>query len=234
MRQPYRDAMAELGLASDPTLRIRFPDGREQSKSEAITPEELERFLAAMREEFPQHYALALVLARTGLRFCHASALRWEDWDETRGVLHIRRSQVRGMISPVRRKKDAPKLIPVLPELAEALREHRQRMLRLQGAGLAEGWMFPSQAGTLRTASSLNKAFKRCCERAAITARFSAHGLRYTFTDSLRFAGIDPIIRRELTGHHTERMQASYSTIRLDEHRKALTRMAGLVATENQ
>ena len=227
-----RDAMAEIGLPTDPTLRIRFPEHIEGAKSEAITPAELERFLAAMRKDSPHHYALVVVLARTGLRFCHASALRWEDWDEDRNVLHIRRSQVRGRVSPVRRKKNAPRQIPVLPAVAEILRWHRQQMLRTQAPGLAAGWMFPSEVGTLRAVSSLAKAFKRCRAKANITARFTPHGLRYTFTDTLRAAGIDPITRRELTGHRTERMQANYSTIRLDEHRDALSRMAELIPLE--
>lgn len=228
-----RDAMAELGLPSDPTLRIRFPEHIEGAKSEAITPAELERFLAAMRDDSPHHYGLVATLAFTGLRFCHASALRWEDWDEERHVLHIRRSQVCGRVSPVRKKKSAPKQIPVLPRHAEVLRWHRQQMLREQSPGLAEGWMFPSQAGTLRRVSSVAKAFKRCREKAGITVRFTPHGTRYTFTDTLRVAGIDPLVRRELTGHHTERMQARYSTIRLDEHREALGRVAELVAAKH-
>ena len=224
-----RDAMAELRLPTDPTHRIRFPEHIEGSKSEPITPAELERFLTAMRDYCPQHYPLVIVLAYTGLRFCHASALRWEDWDEDRNILHIRRSQLRGRISPIRRKKNAPRQIPVLPIIADTLRQHRQKMLRTQAPGLSAGWMFPSTTGTFRHISSLTKPFKRCRSKANITARFTPHGLRYTFTDTLRHAGIDPITRRELTGHRTERMQANYSTIRLDEYHQALSRMAEMV-----
>jgi len=227
-----RDAMAELEFMRDPTLRIRFPTLDAKPKSEAITLDELVRFLRAMREDYPQHYALVVVLAFTGLRFCHASAFKWEDWDEARSLLHVRRSHERGRVSEVKRKKDAPRLIPLLPHVTETLRWHRLRMIREQAPGLAEGWMFPSKAGTLRVPSSVAKAFAHCRDRAGITARFTVHGMRYTFTDTLRLAEIDPIVRRELTGHHTERMQANYSTIRLDEHRHALSQVAELITAK--
>ncbi|MCG8418456.1 MAG: hypothetical protein MJE77_10990 [Proteobacteria bacterium] len=113
-----------------------------------------------------------------------------------------------GRVVAVRRNKNAPRHIPVLPTVADALREHRQR-LRDTGVNVAEGWMFPTRVGTLRAVSSLAKAFKLCNRRAGITGRFSVHGLRYTFTDNLRFARVDPVVRRELTGHATARMQAN-------------------------
>jgi integrase len=62
-----------------------------------------------------QHYALVATLAYTGLRFCHSSALRWEDSDEEPGVLRVVRKHFRGQIGPVSRKKRAPKEYAVEP-----------------------------------------------------------------------------------------------------------------------
>ena len=224
-----RDAIAELRLPCDPTLRIRFPEEEEGAKSEGITPEELERFLTVMWQQFPQHYALVVMLAYTGLRFCHASAFRVEDWDEKRAVMCIRRSQVRGLVSKVRRKKNAPPMMPLLPVVTEALRWHCARMAREQVPGFAEGWLFPNRVGTLRATSSLDKAFRRCRKLAGIDAQFTPHGLRYTLTDTLRVAKVDPIVRREIIGHLTDRMQANYSTVRVEEHREALEQAAALM-----
>ncbi len=50
-----------------------------------------------------------------------STALHWEDWDETAGVMRIHRKNVRGKLGSVTRKKRAPKEYPVLPELAEIL-----------------------------------------------------------------------------------------------------------------
>ena len=66
----------------------------------------------------PQHFALVAVLAFTGLRFCHASALRWEDVDADNGVLRVVRKNIRGRVGPVSRKKRAPREYPLHPTLA--------------------------------------------------------------------------------------------------------------------
>lgn len=230
LRTMTRDAMDDLGLQRDPTLRVSFPDAPEPEEANALTPEELACFLGEMRERFPQHYALTVTLAYTGLRFCHASALQWSDWGEEAAVIRVVRKQVRGKIGPLTRKKQAPREYPVEPELAAVLREHRASMVSTQAPGLAEGWMFPSSAGTLRAPSSVDKAWKRCLEATGISRRFTVHGLRYTFTDLVRRADVDAVVRRALTGHVTEEMQRHYSTVGLDEKRAAVAGVYRLVS----
>lgn len=230
-RTMTRDAMDALNLQRDPTLRVALPeapldDGREPN---ALSPEQLAEFLTAMRTHYPQHYALVVLLAYTGLRWCHASALRWEDFDEEAGIIRVERKQVRGKVGPVSRKKRAPKEYPVEPELAEILKWHRQRLLKEQAPGLAAGWMFPSSTGTPRTPNSLDRAWVRCLKEAEIKHRFTVHGLRYTFTDLVRRANVDAVVRRALTGHVTEEMQRHYSTVGLDEKRAAIAGVIRLV-----
>ena len=118
---------------------------------------------------------------------------------------------------------------PVEPELAEILRAHRERLLQTNAKGLAEGWMFPSAEGTLRTPNSLDRAWAKCLKHAEITKRFTVHGLRYTFTDLVRRANVDAVVRRALTGHVTEQMQRHYSTVGLDEKRAAIAGVLRLV-----
>ena len=221
LRAMTRDAVEALALPRDPTVRISFPDAMPREEANAIEPAELARFLAAFREKYPQHHGLVTLLAFTGLRFCHASALRWEDWDEEASVLYVRRKHVRGKIGPVSRKKRAPAAIPVEEPLAEVLVEHRKHLKR-EPELFATGWMFPSGAGTLRTPSAFDRAWAACVQAAGIKHRFTPHGLRYTFTDLVRLAKVDAVVRRALTGHVTEEMQRKYSTVGLDEKRSAL------------
>jgi integrase len=158
-RTMTRDAMAALELQRDPTLRIAMPEEScEQDEANSLGPTQLAAFLTAMRTHYPQHYALVVLLAYTGLRFCHASALHWSDWEEARGVLRVSRKQVRGKLGSVTRKKRAPKDYPVEPELAAILKEHRMHLLKDQAPGLANGLMFPSTVGTYRTPNSLDAA----------------------------------------------------------------------------
>jgi hypothetical protein len=119
----------------------------------------------------------------------------------------------------------------VEPEGAAVLREQRRRLLVEQAPGLAEGWMFPTNVGTLRAPSSVDKALKKALVTAKIDRRFTLHGLRYTFTDLVRRANVDAVVRRALTGHVTEEMQRHYSTVGMDEKRAAVAGVIRLVPT---
>src|SRR5678810_920450 len=89
--------------------------------------------------------------------------------------------------------------------------------------------MCPSTEGTLRTPNALDRAWAKCLQQAEITKRFTVHGLRYTFTDLVRRANVDAVVRRALTGHVTEEMQRHYSTVGLDEKRAAIAGVLRLV-----
>jgi integrase len=250
LRTMSRDAMVALDLPRDPTLRVSLPEGElDRSEPNALSPDELIAFLGAMKANCPQHYALVAVLAYTGLRFCHASALRWTDWDQKTAVIRVVRKNFRGNVGPVSRKKQAPKEYPVEPELRDILLAHHamlkdEEKKRLEKDGvdvlphpsapLTNALMFPSTVGTLRTANTLDAAFATCKEAAGITKRFTVHGLRYTFTDLVRRANVDAVVRRALTGHVTEEMQRHYSTVGLDEKRAAIAGVLRLVPPSKQ
>ena len=230
-RTMTRDAMVALDLPRDPTLRVSLPEPPfDTSEPNALSAKQLAAFLAAMKRDHAQHYGLVATLAFTGLRFCHASALRWDDWDQEAGVIRVVRKSFRGKEGPVSRKKQAPAEYPVEPQLAEILRDARLYLIRKQNPGLAQGYMFPSRTGTLRTPNSLDKAFVLCRGATGIAKRFTVHGLRYTFTDLVRRANVDAVVRRALTGHVTEEMQRHYSNVGMDEKRAAIAGVIQLVA----
>ncbi|HEY4182682.1 MAG TPA: tyrosine-type recombinase/integrase [Kofleriaceae bacterium] len=229
-RTMTKDAIDTFELPRDPCVRIRFPQAELSDGSNALTPAELAAFLAEMHAAYPHHYALVMLLALTGLRFCHASALTWSDWDERNALLRIRRKQVRGVVSSLTRKKRAPGVIPVEPILATALREHRDLLAETNAPGYELGWMFPSEAGTLRTPNTMDKAWARCLAAANVRRRFTLHGLRYTFTDLIRLSNADAVVRRALTGHVTQEMQDHYSNVGTEEKRAAIAGAARLLS----
>ena len=144
-------------------------------------------------------------------------------------MLKVMRKQIRGTVGPVSRKKRAPREYPVEPALGQVLREHRAWMTAHSWPGRDSGWMFPNSIGGLRTQSSLEKAWKGCRDRVGIIKRFTVHGLRYTFTDLVREAKVDAVVRRALTGHVTESMQRHYSNVDLAEKRDAVAGVHQLV-----
>jgi integrase len=217
----FRTMALDNGWA-DPTYRISLPDAPDRGANK-LNEEQLIAFLNAMRTLFPQHYALTVVLAFTGLRFCHATALTFDDVDEVNRVLHLRRKQVRGVVGPVSRKKKAPKEIPIEKSVLDVIRWHRQTLVADQHPGLAAGWVFPSQVGKLFLGTnSLSKAWKASLKAAGIADRFTVHGLRKTFNDLTRRAKVDPLVIKSITGHVTEDMREHYSTVDLSEKRQAV------------
>ncbi len=112
LRTITKVAVRELGLSLDPTLGIGRPRRVEEvdamanalvvandTQSNSVSGHVLVRFLAQW-DEWPQHRGLVQLLARTGLRFCHASATKWADWDRSSRVLVINRKQSRGVVEP--------------------------------------------------------------------------------------------------------------------------------------
>lgn len=116
-----------------------------------------------------------------------------------------------------------------MPELAAVLKDHRAALLKSQAPGLAQGWVFPSLDGKLRYAGSLGRCWRACLKACGIKRRFTVHGLRRTFNDLARRAGVDPVVIRSITGHVTERMREHYSTVGLDEKLAAIASVVRLI-----
>jgi integrase len=149
---------------------------------------------------------------------------RWFD------VIRIVRRQVRGQVGPVSRKKRAPKELPLPLALAEILKEHRRWLVEKQNPSLAEGWVFPSLRGKLKTPNTLAKTWQGCLDKIGAKERFTVHGLRRTFNDLMRRAGADGIVTRALTGHVTAGMTEHYSTVGFDEKKAAVAGVLSLVS----
>ena len=220
-RNMTKDAIVQLHLERDPTLRIAFGDGAveegDAADDDKLTIDESHLLLEAMRTKRPGSFALLSTKKYTGQRFCHVSALKIGDIDWNEMVVRFRRKQVRGVVGPVSKKKPVPKEMPMVSELACVLIAHCRRLGELGYPVDPEAWLFPSRNGKLKQPSSLVTAIRESARDAQITKRITPHMMRYLFNDVLRLAGVDQVTRRALTGHVTDEMTAHYSTVRLDE-----------------
>jgi len=88
----------------------------------------------------------------------------------------VRRPHWRGQVG--RTKTNRTRTVPISKELAQLLSEHRQQLLEKQARGLAEGWVFPTSAGTLMMHSALTRPLKAALKVAKIEKRFTVHGFR--------------------------------------------------------
>lgn len=227
-RNMTRDAMVQLGLERDPTVRVSFGDEvvveSEAVIDDKLTIDECERLLTAMHQKRPGSFALLTTKKYTGQRFCHVSALKIGDIDWSEMLIRFRRKQVRGVVGPISKKKPVPNEVPMVRELACVLLAHCRRLGKLGYPVDPDAWLFPSRKpGALKQPSSLVNAIKRSAEEAGLgKKRITPHMMRYLFNDVLRLAGVDQVTRKALTGHVTDEMTAHYSTVRLDEKRAAI------------
>jgi integrase len=227
LRMVLEDAVSEFQLARNPGTRVkRFPVRKfTDDEPNLLSPEELGKVLSALKEHDPAWYPLALTLALTGLRYGEATALKWSDIDEAKGLIGVVRAQWKGIVSTP--KTDTRRTVPLVPELAAVLLRLRADQ-ELRGFRSAEGWIFTGLDGKLLQKSALRFPFARALKRAGIRQRVSVHGLRRTFNNIARQIAGD-IVTRAITGHVTADMTEHYSHVGREEKLKVAGQIVRLV-----
>lgn len=132
---------------------------------------------------------LVLLGGSAGLRRGEIRALRWSDVDLERRQLRVSRAVWRD-------KEGTPKggrsrLVPLTPELADVLREHRH---------LGERVLY-SDRGEELSNRTIRNWLSWAQRRAGLEANGGAHVLRHTFCSHLAAAGVPAKAIQELAGH---------------------------------
>ncbi len=210
----------------NPCAGVEAPTATSRSDN-FLTRDELPKVLAFVEKASPAWYPAVLLDVLTGLRWGELSALRWEDIDEERGVIRVVRGNYKGkMIEST--KTGTVKQVPLLPAVAEALRAHRMRMVVDQHEGLREGWVFPTERGTLYKGSPLREVLAEACKAAGVGRKVTPHGLRHTANDLLRRVA-SAEVTRAIVGHATEQMTHHYSHVDEQEKREASERVLAVL-----
>ncbi len=234
--------MAANPAKAVPSLR----EGRTKgARGTVLTPDQLGLFLATGERLVAEEklasvlFAMIAMLALCGMRFGEVAAAEWGDLRD--GMLHIERSVWHRHVGTT--KTDDPRVVPV-PEMSlRLLQVQRQRLLAMQHPALSLGLMFPSDPKTAtigakrrgttelnwyRYPSSLNVPIRKIVD-ASDLPRVSPHSFRRTWENVLRRAGVDQMVRRAMAGWRSERAQAIYSEVDLDEAKLEADRAARIV-----
>ena len=228
LRMVMADAVVEYQLPRNPTERVRRLPMRKFTDEEPnlLTAEELGRLMNAFRDHEPAYYPLAATLALTAVRYGEGTAFRWGDMNEEAGVIHVRRAQWSGVVDST--KTGTVRSVPLVPELAAVLREHRASSAA-KGFGVGESdWVFPDKDGGLLPRCSLRHPMERALKLAGIAKHVTPHGLRRTYNNLARQVAGD-IVTRSITGHVTEAMTEHYSHVGLGEKLRAANNIVRLV-----
>ncbi len=118
------EAVEDEVIQANPAHRLGkiFKNRGQQERIDPLDTDELKTLLDTVQIYSPKHYALFLLLARTGMRIGEALAMQWEDVDFVGRFIEVKRSIVRGKISTPKNGKS--RRVDMSLQLAETLKNH--------------------------------------------------------------------------------------------------------------
>ena len=201
-----------------------------EEEPNALSAEELRKFLGALRRTWPQHFAMTALGFATGLRPSSMRPLRRSGetpdvlWKE--GALLVRQSHTVGdeVMASTKTRRYQRLVLP--DELMEILRWHVDALP--EGPMRDSVLLFASETGGFRAPSCLDKPFADVAMVLEMGKRITPRGMRRTFQDLARAAQVTDVVTRAISGHATETMQQHYSSVSGSEMKDSLARVVSL------
>lgn len=189
------------GYCQMPQLELKLPQLNNE-KTEDLTPEELQRLLAAMDEDTHPYAGRLMKMALfTGMRAGELFRLEWTDIDVERGFIWLRNP-----------KGGKDKRIP----LNETVKAHLETVPKIKNSP----YVFPADDGNMRT--TIAKPVARIRDKAGLSKDFRPlHGLRHVFASTLASSGlVDMYTLQKLMTHASPQMTQRYAHLRDEAFKK--------------
>ncbi len=237
LRDVLTEAVRRYELKKHPMEGIKPFDDSDcltytEEEPNSLTPDELAAFLAKMRELYPQHFAMVALGFYTGLRPSSLRPLRRRgaevDLIWATSQLRVRRSNPLKAEVMNTTKTRRHQTLHLSDEMMRILREHVKQLP--EAVLVKSDLLFPSEVAGFRSRSALDKPFRVVAKAIGLKKHVSPRAMRRTFQDLARAAHVDPLVKRSISGHATEKMADHYATVAGVEQRAAMARMMGLVA----
>ena len=225
LHQAMDTAVRERIIVKNPTEGTVIPKNNYAPK-QILTEEQLARFLEVVRQD-PVWSDFFYTELTTGLRLGEICGLKWQDFEEKTGRLHIRRSVHRRKGGGVRvgetKTETGTRTILLPPSTVEILKARKKKSYSdwiFHNPVVAEVPMDPS------TAYHRLKTLLRYAELPSI--RF--HDLRHTFATHALTSGVDAKTLSTILGHTNASFTLdTYTHMTTDMHRKAANVVGGFL-----
>ena len=146
-----------------------------------------------------KYRAIFMTAYGAGLRVSEVLALRVQDIDSRRMVIHVRQA-----------KGHKDRYVMLSPQLLEVLREYCK-------AARPVDWLFPGRSpGKPITATSVARACKRVLQSSKIDKPVTLHSLRHSFASHLLESGTNLRVIQLLLGHKSLKTTAIYTHVSTD------------------
>ena len=164
-----------------------------------------------------------LIAIHCGLRIGEVLALKIQDVDLEKGILHVRRTTTLDKqghtILGNRTKTPSGERDIVLTELTQPVLEHAIKNMKPNENDL----LFCNNAGNVLTDSALNSCLKRICQFIGIEDNAHNHKLRHSYSTNSYSAGIDYKVMEATMGHSDIRMTIdTYTDLPIETQQKEL------------
>lgn len=188
-------AVREHIIAWNPTVHAT-PPRSEHCEMRILTERELDAFMAAIRKD-AVWYDFFYTEITTGLRRGEICGLRWDDFDEKNGVLHVRRTlhiEDGRAVTGATKTGSGTRDILLADSTAELLRKRRERSY--------SEWIFPNPTRPeLPLSPSTAYARLKTLLRDANLPDIRFHDLRHTFSTYAIKSGVDAKTLSAILGH---------------------------------
>jgi integrase/recombinase XerC len=183
--------LMDLGeLGSNPARRIPLPKPASRIPN-AISEDDAQKLIGAAESPFER--AMLLLMLTAGLRRSEVGAIRLEDVDLDGGLLLVRG------------KGAKQRMVPLMPQTAEAIRNYLAARPEAD-----QHHLFLSPQGRRLANDYLNRTLRRILARTGLAKRITPHMLRHTFATHLVRNGVDVRTVQELLGHSDLETIANY------------------------
>ena len=231
-----KQAVENRLLSWNPAEAAKLPKLTD-TKVRAMTFEEMSKFLSVLQED--RWGAAFLCLLGTGLRMGELLALRWQDVDLDKQILHVRQALVRtkekGVYFDEPKTEKSKRAIPIPGEVVEALKKHRIQQFQLRLA-VGEKYqnhdlVFATSVGTPIYPRNFTRKFYKLRDKAGIPKDINLHALRHTYATRLLEQGENLKTVQELLGHTDISTTANtYSHVSIEVKQKAAAKMDKLLS----
>lgn len=217
LHQAMERAVRERLIVKNPTDGTTVPKPNYAPK-QILTEEQLEKFLEVVRQD-PVWSDFFYTELTTGLRRGEICGLKWQDFEETTGRLHIRRAVTNRKGGGVKvgetKTEKGSRVIQLPPSTAELLRERKKKSY--------SDWIFhnPTVPEIPLSPSTAYDRLKTLLRYAGLPPiRF--HDLRHTFATHALASGVDAKTLSGILGHTNASFTLdTYTHVTTDMQKKA-------------
>ena len=225
LHQALDVAVRERLIPKNPTEGTIIPKVNYAPK-QILTEEQLEKFMEALKRD-PLWYDFFYTELTTGMRRGEICGLKWQDFDDKTGRLHIHRSVSNRKGGGIRvgetKTESGARTILLPPSTAEILKQRKKKSY--------SEWIFhnPTVPELPMNPSSAYRHLKTLLKNAELPLiRF--HDLRHTFATHALNSGVDAKTLSGILGHTNASFTLdTYTHMTTDMHRKAAGVVGGFL-----